>query len=146
MDPKIQALKTPEDCYRFIDTYSKLINQARQRAVDLRASNHSGSSLVENELYRVLYAYEEILSIKNKRRTRANRTWQMVKRYGIIGAAERAVNRKIEPQGYKYLVEFDMPNLTFEAVIAKYPDVFSREAVSKAKQRLVEFEDLKNQR
>jgi hypothetical protein len=142
MEPKIQALKTPEECYRFIKKYTTLINQARQRAVELRTLNHSVSSEVEAELYRVLYAYEEILSQKNKKRTRAGRTWQMVNRYGIIGTAERAVNRKIEPQGYKLLAEFGMKDLTFEAVIAKYPEAFSHEAVTTAKARLVEFEDL----
>jgi hypothetical protein len=86
-----------------------------------------------------LYAYEEILAERNKRRTRAGRTWQMVKRYGIIGAAEKAVNRSIEAQGYKFLVEKGLQDLTFEAVIVKYPEAFSKEIVKLSKKRLEEL-------
>ena len=71
-----------------------LAREARRRAVELRATAYGGKTEVELKLLKALYAYEEVLSEKNKRKTRAARTWQMIKRYGIIGAAERAVNRK----------------------------------------------------
>jgi hypothetical protein len=48
------------------------------------------------ELYLALYAYEDVLSKKNNRRTHASRTWPMVNQYGIKGAAEKAVSRNIE--------------------------------------------------
>jgi len=98
---------------------------------------------VENELLKALYAYEEILSKKNNRRTRASRTWQMVNRYGIVGSAERAVTRNIEPMGYKMLVEMGLKDLTFEAVIAKHPEEFNIEAVKKANERLEELKLIK---
>jgi len=139
MDEEIVKLKTPKECEDFIKKYTDLINQARQRAIELRALSHGEKNIVETELLKALYAYEEILTEKNKRRTRASRTWQMVKRYGIIGAAERAVNRSIEAQGYKFLVEKGLQNLTFEAVIVRYPEAFSKEIVTLAKERLKEL-------
>ncbi len=142
MDPIIQALKTPEECDHFIKTYTALIKQARQKAVELRAQRHSAPNEVEEELYKAVYVYEEILTQKNKRRTRASRTWQMVDKYGIVEAAERIVNRPIEPQGYTFLVESGMQKLTFEAIIAKHPEVFNSEVVMRAKQRLKEYENL----
>lgn len=142
MDEIIRQLKSPEECVSFIEKQTHLISQARQRAIELRALTHKNENLVENELLKALYAYEEILSKKNNRRTRASRTWQMVNRYGIVGAAERAVNRNIEPMGYKMLVEMGLKNLTFEAVIANHPEEFSLEAVKKANQRLEELEIL----
>lgn len=143
MDEIIRQLKTPEECMYFIEKHTDLINQARQRTIELRALTHKNENIVENELLKALYAYEEILSKKNNRRTRASRTWQMVNRYGIVGAAERAVNRNIEPMGYKMLVEMGLKNITFEAVIANHPEEFSIEAVKKANERLEELKLIK---
>lgn len=139
MDEIISRLKTPEECRQFIVKYSELVRQARQRAIELRASTHQAEDQVEFELYQALYAYEDILSEKNSRRTRANRTWQMVKHYGIKVAAERAVNRKVDAMGYKVLVGMGLQGLTFESVIVKYPESFSHESVKKAHKRLEEL-------
>ena len=91
---------------------------------------------METELWKALYAYEEILTRKNQRRTLAGRTRQMITRYGIIGTAERAVNRKIEAMGYKVLVEMGMQDLTFESVITKFPESFTQNIVTLCKERL----------
>ena len=143
MDARVRALKTPEECMQFAknvrEKYPDLAREAHRRAVELRAIAHGTKSAVELELLKALYAYEEVLSEKNKRRTSASRTWQMIKRHGIIGAAERAVNRSIEATGYKVLVEMGMHDLTFEAVIVRHPDAFSEEVVSRAKARLEEL-------
>lgn len=80
--------------------------------------------------------------MKSKRKTRASRTWQMIKRHGIIGAAERAVDRAIEPAGYKVLIEMGLQDLTFEAVIVRYPDAFNQEVVLRARARLKELSEL----
>jgi hypothetical protein len=142
----IQKLTTPEECMQLAinvrDTNPDLAREARRRAVELRAASHGIKSTVELELLKALYAYEEVLSEKNKRRTRATRTWQMIDRHGIIGAAERAVNRKIEATGYKVLVVMGLHDLTFEAVIVRHPDKFSQEVVARAKERLGELEKI----
>lgn len=142
MDEIIKQLKTPEDCTRFIEKYTLLINQARQRSLELRVQNHENNLLIEKELLKAIYAYEDILSKKNNRKTYASRTWQMVKRHGIIGAAERAVNRNVDARGYKMLVEMGMQHLTFETIIAKHPEYFSAEAVRKANKRLEELKEI----
>jgi len=139
MDEIISKLKTPEECRQFIVKYSDLVRQARQRAIELRASTHQAEDIVEFELYQALYAYEDILSEKNSRRTRANRTWQMVKHYGIKVAAERAVNRNADAMGYRVLVGMGLQGLTFESVIVKYPESFSQESVKQAHKRLEEL-------
>lgn len=142
MDEIIKQLKTPEDCTRVIEKYTLLINQARQRSLELRVQNHENNLLIEKELLKAIYAYEDILSKKNNRKTYASRTLQMVKRHGIIGAAERAVNRNVDAQGYKMLVEMGMQHLTFETIIAKHPEYFSAEAVRKANKRLEELKEI----
>ena len=139
MEEIIKKLTTPEECIQLAKNVGgrnpDLAREARRRAVELRAIAFGNKNQVELELLKALYAYEEVLSEKNKRNTRASRTWQMIKRHGIIGAAERAVNRKIEPAGYKVLVEMGMHDLTFEAVIVRYPDAINQEVVSRAKAR-----------
>jgi hypothetical protein len=41
--------------------------------------------------------------------------------------------------GYKVLAEMGMHDLTFEAVIVRFPEAFSQEVVARAKARLEEF-------
>jgi len=140
MEELINTLHDPDECQKIADIFTDLAIKARRRSIELRANRHGNSKGVEVELLKVLYAYEDILTLKNKRKTHASRTWQMVKRYGIIKAAERAVNRPVEAMGYKILVERGMKDLTFEAVIIKYPKEFSREIVKLAKNRVEELE------
>ena len=147
MDERVLQLKTPADCERFAINVQKkfpeLVQQARRRAVELRAAEHGLKSVLELELLKAVYAYEEVLSEKHKRRTRASYTWRMIDRHGIITAAERAVNRKLETKGFKELVAMGLDDLTFEAVIIKHPDKFSPEVVTRSKERLEELQKIK---
>ena len=133
MDERVKQLKTPGECERFIrnviERYPDLAQEARRRSVELRASAHGAQGAIEKEALKAVYAYEEVLNIKHGRRTRASRTWQMIERHGIIKAVERAVNRKKETIGYTALVEMGMQDFAFEAVVIRYPEVFSQEAV-----------------
>lgn len=143
MDESIKNLKTPEECLKLAnsirDLYPELAREAHRRAIELRAIAYGSKSEVETELLKALFAYEDVLSEKNNRKTRASRTWQMINRYGIIGAAEKAVNRKIEAIGYLVLSKKGMKDWTFESVIVRYPKAFRHEVVAKAKLRLEEF-------
>jgi len=146
MDEIIGKLKTPEECYQLAKNVLKrnpeLAKDARRRAVELKAISKGMSDGVEYELYKAVYAYEEALTEKNKKTTHASRTWQMIERHGIIGAAERAVDRKLDTPGYKLLVEMGMPDLTFESVIVRYPDVFNETSVMRSKERLRELSEI----
>lgn len=133
-------LKTPDECLdlekRVRDTNPNLAQRARRRAIELRAQEYGVKNDVERELLKAIYAYEEVLSHKNNRKTYASRTWQMINKYGLIHAAEKAVDRKVDPDGYKLLSEMGMSDLTFEAVILRYPSYFRVDAVDRAKERL----------
>ena len=60
----------------------------------------------------------------------------MIKAHGIIPAVERAVNRPKETVGYTALLDMGLESYAFEAVVVKYPDIFSGEAVEKSKLRM----------
>ena len=140
MDERVKQLKTPEGCERFIANvikkYPDLAQEALRRKIELLASAYGAKSAAEREALQAIYAYEEVLTARNGRKTYAARTWQMVKRRGIIGAVERAVNRKDETLGFTALVEMGMQDFAFEAIVIRYPDLFSQEAVARSKQRL----------
>lgn len=142
MDETVRRLKTPEECEQFIknveERYPALALEAHRRAVEMRAAAHGAQTAVEREALQAVYAYEEVLSAKRGRKSRASRTWQMIKRHGIIGAVERAVNRKDETLGYTTLTEMGMQDFAFEAVVLRYPDLFSPATIERAKARMVD--------
>lgn len=149
MDPRVERLQTPEACERFIQNAirlkrSDLADEARQRAIELRAEKHGAVSDAEKECLQAIYAYEEVLTQKNGRRTRASRTWQMIDRHGILAAAERAVDREAETAGYTALAEMGLQQFAFEAVILRYPHLFSDRAVERSRTRMQEWEHERN--
>jgi len=146
MDDRVARLGTPEACERFIKNAIRLgapelAEQALRRAVELRAAALEATSDAEKECLQAICAYEETLTRKNGRRTRAIRTWQMVNRYGILAAAERAVDRPVETVGYKALTEMGLQQYAFEAVILRYPHLFSATAIARSKERMAEWSD-----
>jgi hypothetical protein len=95
VDERVKQLKTPESCERFIANvikkYPNLAQEARRRKIELLSLAHGAENAAEREALQAIFAYEEVLTARNGRKTHASRTWQMVKRHGIIGAIERAV-------------------------------------------------------
>lgn len=144
MDDRVKKLKTPEECEIFARNaeergHPELAAQAREKATELRAEKYGAKSQAEKEALQAIYAYEEVLSKKNGKRTRASRTWPMVERHGIIEAVERAVNRSHETQGYSSLVEMGLQEFAFEAVILRHRHLFSDAAVRISEERMAEW-------
>jgi len=144
MDERISRLTTPEECEQValnVETrLPELAREARRRAVELRAAAHGATSEAEREALEAVYAYEKVLSVKKGKNVRASRTWQMIKRHGIIIAVERAVNRQQETAGFKALVDMGMQDFAFEAVVCRHPSVFSPEALKHSQDRLKEWQ------
>src|SRR5262245_15810089 len=112
MHDPLELLKTPQECEEFAGSIQKrspeLAGLARRKAVELKAAAHGAKTAIETEVLKAVYAYEEALSVKRGRRTRASRTWGMIERHGILAAAERAVNRPQETIGYTVLVDLGL--------------------------------------
>ncbi|PKL46206.1 MAG: hypothetical protein CVV39_07535 [Planctomycetes bacterium HGW-Planctomycetes-1] len=144
MDERISKLTTPEECEQVAINVEawlpELAREARRRAVELRAASHGATSEAEREALEAIYAYEKVLSAKRGKNVRASRTWQMIKRHGIIIAVDRAVNRPKETTGYKALVDMGMQDFAFEAVVCRHPDLFSPEALKRSQDRLKEWQ------
>ena len=147
LDPRILKLKTEKDCSRFATNAIRLNRPdlaiaATRRSLELKAGTHGAIREVEIECLKAVYAYEEALSTKNGRATRANRTWQMIKRHGIVPAVERAVNRSHETMGYTTLCEKGLEDFAFEAVILRYPEIFTAETVERSKERMANWKNI----
>ena len=145
MNERIKSLDTPKKCEIFANNAlsagrEDLAKQAKERAIQLKAETYGAETSAEKEAIKAVYAYEEILSANNGKKTRASRTWPMIQKYGIINAVERAVNRKAETKGYTVLLEMGLEAYAFEAVILRYPDQFSESAVEISRQRMSEWE------
>ncbi len=144
MDERVARLKTPAECEEFAKNVMErgrpeLAQQAIQRSIELRAATYGAKSKAEQECLEAVYAYERILSAKNRRPTSASRTWQMIRRHGILKAAERAVNRDTPMIGYEALVNMGLQKFAFESVVLRYPELFSPECVQRSKQRMAEW-------
>jgi hypothetical protein len=114
----------------------ELAEQARVRAVHLRAAEHGATSRVEQECLEAVYAYEEVLSAQAGKRKRASRTWQMISRWGIVPAVERIVTRRDVSLGFTALEEMGLLEFAFEAVVVRHPEAFSADAVTLSRGRL----------
>jgi hypothetical protein len=145
IEQKIAQLPTVKSCEKFAKNAEEhgrpdLAKAAHRRAVELGAKSHGATSEAEQECLEAVYAYERILTEKNGRTTRATRTWQMIDRHGILPAVERAVNRPHETAGYTALLEMGLERYAFEAVILRYPELFSDEAVQHSRERMEQWE------
>jgi hypothetical protein len=143
MDPRVARLKTVADCENFAENAlargaPALAAQARERAVQIRAALHGATRDVERECLEAIYAYEEILSAEKGRRTKASRTWQMIKRHGIIPAVERVVTKREVSSGFTALEEMGLREYAFEAVVLRHPEEFSAEAVKVSHHRMTD--------
>jgi hypothetical protein len=141
MDPRIARLKTVKDCLNFAKNavergFPELATEARERSVQLRAEGHNASTVVERECLEAIYAFEEVKSEENGRRTKASRTWQAIRRYGIIPAVERIVTKREASAGFKVLADMGLKEYAFEAVVLRHPRSFSVEACNISRQRL----------
>ena len=140
MDERVARLKTLKHCENFIVNAAErdrddLVQEARQRSLQIRALEHEPESEVESALWEALYAYEESLTLKNGKRTRASRTRPKIKADGIVAAVDQLVAKSKEPLGYTHLLEMGLQDYAFEATVLKHPDLFSPEAVTKAEER-----------
>lgn len=143
MDTRIARLKTAAECDAFIrnvyEKHPELALLARKRAVQLQAAQYGAESQAELESLEAVFAYEAALSKRKGRRTRAGRTWPMIKERGILAAVDAIVQRPDESLGYKTLVEMGLGDFAFEHVVLRHRELFSEAAVKRSEQRLREL-------
>ena len=87
-------------------------------------------SAFQAEVDAIILVYEELIGHS------AQRTRNMIERDGLVAALSKlAVSADLQ-SGFKVLRDKSLLDQTFEAVIVKYPGLFSRDVVSAAQWRL----------
>jgi hypothetical protein len=110
--------------------------EAFRRVCELEGMNHADP--LERDFNATLTAYEELLSEKTGKRTRASGTRTKLRNKGVVGCLEDWAMSTQPTEGFKTLVEHGYIDLTGEFLVTKYADRFSPEAVGRAKARLEE--------
>jgi hypothetical protein len=142
MDHRVERLRTPAECAIFarnaVDKKRPdLALEAHRKAVDLQVATHEAASPLEAEGLATVYAHEALLTHQNDgKKRRATTTWQAVKRYGIIEAIQKAVNRRTATESCTALRELGLQDLAFEAFVLRHEDSFNAAAVKVSKERL----------
>lgn len=141
MDERIARLTTPKAARTFAKNAAErgrpdLETEALEHARTLQAIQDGHTSPAQRAIATALYAYEEAQSQLKGRTFRANRTRQMIANRGALAAAERMVLNRRPSQGYEVLEEAGLQELSFEAIIVRFPNEFSSQAVRAAQARL----------
>lgn len=144
IEQRIQSCKTYTQCLNLVRNAARLGHpdielRAYKHSIKVRAALHKPASEIEWEGYEALYAYEDGLSRKNKRRTRGGGTRKLIQNHGMIGALDRAVNLPDDPTGFTLLKELQIEEYAFEHIVVRHADQFPPETVRKAKERLDRF-------
>jgi len=92
------------------------------------------------DFYEVLTAYEELLTEKNGRTTKANRTRQKLSRHSVEKCLEDWALSVAPTQGFLLLIAKGMHELTAEYFVLKYKNRFSQEVIASALKRLQDAE------
>jgi hypothetical protein len=143
MDYRVERLRTPAECENFARNatarnYPDLALEARRKALHLQASTHEAASPAEAEGFAAVYAYELLLTRRNGKKTRATGIWQVIKRYGIIEAIERALSRPPDEEGQVTLRQLGLEDFAFEALVIRREASFSDTAITASKARLAQ--------
>ncbi len=141
MEERIARLKTSQDARKLAKNAQRLGHpelelQALRRASELKAIEDGYISPAQQAIAIALYAYEEQQSQLNGRKFHAHRTRQMLKKYGALTAAERMVLHRRPSKGFEVLEEAGLQELSFEAIVVRFPDEFTAAAVEAAHARL----------
>lgn len=88
------------------------------------------------DFHETLAAYEQLLTEKNNRSTKATRTRQKIDNKGVYQSLVEWTRGKVETNGFSLLVEKGLPEYTGEYLVARYAGRFPDDVVELAHERL----------
>jgi len=138
-DFDVKKLKTPADCRNFMKNARKkgredLYALAFKRLCELEARQDPDPIVVE--FWRAITALEEVRRAKHGKTVKANRTRRKVQKDGVMATIEALVLAKKPSDGFKWLVDANLAELTAEHIVTRYPEHFSAQVLAAAQVRL----------
>ena len=135
----VSSCEDPEKLRRIVENARKreavaLADAALRKLVSVLPSERPGT--VEFDFWRTIHCFEHVLTEERGRTTKLSRTRQKVRRVGVVQTLiDWALDTK-QTDGFRMLLERNMPELTGEAIILRHPDKFEHLVVSAAHARL----------
>ena len=135
----IKTCHEPEKLRRYMKNARQrgaddVYDAAFRRLIDVQPSAEIGT--VAHEVWRSIYALEEVLTEERKRTTRLQRTRQAIRNKGVVKTVVDLVLRPTPSQGFNLLRERNLLELSFEALVATRRSDFPEDVVTKARERL----------
>ena len=109
---------------------------AFQRLCEVQPAAKSGT--LEHDVWRSIHALEEMKKSARGKTVLLNRTRQKIKRDGEAKTVADLTMKSEPSAGFRDLVEMGHPELLFEAVVLRHPDVFDDDVQQAATERLKE--------
>jgi tellurite resistance protein len=91
---------------------------------------------VAHDLWKSIYALEQIRSEEAGKTVRLSRTRQKLQRVGVMKLLEDFATHKTSTDGFDMLIERSLPELTGEAIVLRHRQHFSEDVVRAARARL----------
>jgi hypothetical protein len=141
-DVDVKKLKTPDECRTFMKNARDRNRQdlcpgAFRRLCELESGQNPDLTVVE--YWQAIFALEEVHRETHGKTVRANGTRKKVKKDGVLATIESLVMSKKPGDGFRWLAEAGLGDLTAEHIVARYPAHFSAEALAASKARLEEY-------
>lgn len=115
---------------------AEIHDTAFRRLISLVPSEKPGT--LEHDFWQTVNAFELMLSQERGRTTRLSRTRQKVARVGVKQTLKDWAMSDKKTEGFKMLLERQMPEFTGEAIVLRHAKEFDDAAVSAAQTRLTD--------
>ncbi len=93
---------------------------------------------LEYDVWKSIHALEGTLTQEREKTTRLSRTRQKITAVGELETIKALVMKPKPSEGFHMLIEREMSELTFEAVVLRHPEQFDEIVLSAAKVRLID--------
>jgi hypothetical protein len=142
----VSSLKTPVQCRTVMARAKEQGLDEVYKAVFQRYCDLVGQSVEDPEdplvrgFFETLAAYEQLLTERNGKTTKASRTRQKIDNKGVHQSLIEWTRGAKETEGFELLVEQGLPEFTGEYLVARYAGRFPEDVVAKAHERLTKYE------
>jgi hypothetical protein len=134
------------------DKLKSLVKNARKNTLDAGAAMVADAAFrklislvpseapgtVSHDFWQTVHAFEYVLTEEREKTTRLTRTRQKVARIGVVQTLKDWALSRSETEGFKMLLERNMPELTGEAIVLRHPAHFEPDVLIAARRRLID--------
>lgn len=113
----------------------EVADAAFQRLISVQSTAEPGTT--EDEFWKTIFAFEELLRIERGRAVRLTRTRQKIAKVGEKQTLADFDGNNLPPEGFQMLLDNNMPERTGEAIVLRHEDEFAPEVVAAARLKLM---------